>query len=187
MPRVDEGMYVVELADILRIDEGRLHDLASWALSVGALFVTSPSIVPIKTQAGAVRISVGIGSLISRVEPPVRHYVIASPEWVDACITGQEEPAFQVARGQPREVRGVAVALDTSLPVAMMLNSMLVEGEFVEPAEGHPALVVEGEGTRATALAVTKDGLTLGAIGGTAASLLRYGLTLYTSCRRAPS
>ena len=187
MPRVDEGMYVVELADILRLDARGLEDLASWALSVGALFVTSPSIVPIRTQAGALRMSVGTGSLISDVEPPARHHVIASPEWVDACATGQEEPAFEVPTGQSHEARGVAVALDTSLPVAMMLNSMFVEGEFVEPGEGHPALVIEGEGGRAVALAVTKDGLTLTAVRGMASSLLRYGLTLYTSCRRAPS
>ncbi len=187
MPRVDDGMYIVDIADIMRVEERGLEELTSWAVSAGALFITSPSIVPVKGRVGAVRLSVGVGSLVSAERPPLRHYVVASPEWVDACAVGQKEPTFRVASGPQYYLKGVAIALDTSLPVATMLNSLPAEGEFVDPGEGYPALVVEGEGRRAIALSVSQRGLTLSAVSGRVWSLLKYGLTLYTSCPGGPS
>ncbi len=187
MPRIDEGSYLVEFADVLTMSDTELEKLASWSTASQALFVTSPSIVTIRTRAGPVRVGVGAGSLISDEEPPVRHYVVSAPEWVDACRSGLRDPDFDVASGAVKEVRGVAVALDTSLPVALMLNSLQLEGLFSDPADGYPALVISGGKGNAVALAVASTRLVSGAVGGRAWSLLRYGLTLYTSCGRGPS
>ncbi|MGC9209944.1 MAG: hypothetical protein ACP5FT_01560 [Acidilobus sp.] len=188
MPRVDEGAYVVEFAEVMSLSDNEIEGLAQWALSSRALFVTSPSILTVRTSAGPVRIALGIGSLISTERPPTRYYVVTAPEWVDACSVGEVEPVFFTTSPGPQvALEGVAVALDVTVPVALMLNSLRLSGEFSLEPQGQPVLVIEGGSRRAVALSVTRDGFVMGASSGRAATLLRYGLTLFTSCRRRPA
>ncbi|MGC9071965.1 MAG: hypothetical protein ACP5HK_04640 [Acidilobus sp.] len=186
MPKVDGGAFVVEFAGVLSLSDREVEALASWGLSSGALFVTSPSLVTVRTSIGPVRLALGIGSLITGERPPTKYYLMAAPEWVDACRAGASEPGFRVSGGTYEPHEGVAVALDPSFPVAAMLNSLRLAGEFSRVLEGYPALVVEGGSRRAVALSVTSSGLVMGARSGRAASLIGYGLTLFTSCRRQP-
>jgi hypothetical protein len=187
LPRVDPGQYLVEVADVLRLGDRELRELASLALGSGGLFVTSPSIVTVRTSQGALRLAIGVGSLILDERPPFRHYVIAAPEWVDACRAGAREPSFRSLGGPFVSLEGVAVAVDVSDPVALALNSSVLTGEFTTSTEGRPLLVVIGEGgNKVNALSLAPDGYLLGALSGRAHELLTYLLTLYTSCQRGP-
>jgi hypothetical protein len=175
------------MADVLRLGGRELKELASLALGSGGLFVTSPSIVTVRTSQGALRLAIGVGSLILDERPPFRHYVIAAPEWVDACRAGAREPSFRSLGGPSVSLEGVAVAVDVSDPVALALNSSVLTGEFTTSTEGRPLLVVIGEGgNKVNALSLAPDGYLLGALGGRAHELLTYLLTLYTSCQRGP-
>ena len=182
MPRVEPGTYAVDVKTILELSGRELASLAEWAVSEGALFVTSPSIVTVRLEgAGSFRFSLGYGSLISASEPPVPALRLSSHEWVDACRAGEREPKFSVAPGAAERVTGRAVSKELRDPVAMMLNSLPLDAE-VASSSANPVLVLLSQGREFALLGLTEDGYELAATGGRAHELLVYALTVYTSC-----
>ena len=182
MPRVEPGAYAVDVKVVLGLGGGELRSLAEWAVSEGALFVTSPSIVTVRAGgAGSYRLSLGYGSLVSASEPPVPALRLSSHEWVDACRAGEREPGFSVASGPAERAAGRAVSKELRDPVAMMLNSLQLDAE-VAGSSANPVLVLLSEGRELALLGLTEEGYELAATGGRAHELLTYALTIYTSC-----
>lgn len=186
MPRVDRGSKVVEAAEVLSLDSGALERLADWALSAGAVFVTSPSIVSVDLGGEAVRLAIGIGSIVSEEEPPFRYFTVSAPEWVDGCAVGRYEPRYEVLGRPAVTASGVAVALEPRDPPSMMVNSLRFDAELASPEEGSPAtLVIQGDsGAVVPAMTLAEDGYTVLATGGRLRDLLEYAVKLYSSCGR---
>ncbi len=184
MPRVDSNTYVVEVASVLVMDSEQLRRLTSWALAERALVVTGPSIVSVRSSTGSMRLALGIGSLVSRSEPPVPYYVITAPEWVDGCYAGALEPSFIRAEAQRwYKASGIAVAMDFRDPAALMLNGQAVEALLPDPEPQVDCwLLTLGPEGQERGLLGLLDNKYLLAARGRAGDLLEYILTLYSSC-----
>ena len=127
MPVVERGSFLLEVSDLLRrASEEELRLVRDWAIASGAVLVTSPSIVVVSTKLGGVRVSLGVGSIISGERPPLPFYrVIAAPEWVDGCMLGDEARArYLVDSGGCVEDDVVLVAVDRSDAAALLVNGV---------------------------------------------------------------
>ena len=117
MPRIDSGSYIVEVHTILGLrDPSKILD---WALTEAQL-VTSPALVYVRSPR--IRLTVGVGSLVSETEPPIRYYRVASPQWIDTCKPSTE-PVYTVKEGDIM-VEGVVVAIEYRDPAALLLNGI---------------------------------------------------------------
>lgn len=176
MPRVDEGYWLAEISAILKQEE--LEKIVKWALEVGAIIVTSPSIVVVRVDGRRVLVAAGVGSLLSNEEPPINSLRISATEWVDGCIAGEREPRYVVVPGG-EEIEGTIVALDHRDPLAALLNG--VEGKHgvaVGPQEGAIASI----GGRA-AVVRSRDGYISYLSSGEGRRRADYIGPLVTSCR----
>jgi len=181
LPRADRGSYVVDIGDVLRLGMHERLMLVEWALSVRALLVTEPTVVSVQAGPGGLLVSIGVGSLVSPVEPPVgRPLVLARPEWVDGCIVGSREPRLDYLRGG-EAISGVVTAIDAGDPVARLLNGSRgaalgpLPGEYgplaVASLNGEPVVALDGGGGYVSTLS-----------GGEAVERLEYIARLASSC-----
>lgn len=181
MPRVDRGSYVVEVSRVLSLGQRERRLLVEWALSEEALLVTEPAIVSVETMAGSLLIAVGVGSLISRSEPPVGGaLVLARPEWVDGCSVGAAEPFVERA-GRGEGVSGITVLLDPADPVARLINGSQGVAASDAPPAG-PLSVASISGVAAVDL-LDSGGYRLWLTGGEALERAEYIAPLASSCR----
>ncbi|WP_158298238.1 hypothetical protein [Aeropyrum pernix] len=133
LPRFDRGSYVVDVGWMLG-SPGEAAGLVEWALSSGdAWAVTAPTVVAVRAGPGqALLIALGVGSIISPVEPPAGSYhTLSRPEWIDACRPG--EPRIEFLGGAGEEVEGVSVAYAYRDPLALLVNGVGGVHQTVDP------------------------------------------------------
>ena len=128
MPRVDEGLFVVEVSSVFDLDQGSLKALTRWAISMRACLVVEPSIAFLRAPSSSqtLPLAVGVGSLVAGGEPPhpVKYYIVERPFWVNCLRTGAKEPDYKVLDGVKAIVEGAIVALNVRDPVALLVNGL---------------------------------------------------------------
>jgi hypothetical protein len=127
VPRVDEGSYVVEVSSVFSLDREHIGVLVRWALSTGVFLVVEPTIAFVRAPSShrVLPIAIGVGSLISRSEPPpVRYYVVERPFWASYWKVGLRKPSFRVLDGAKVALEGTIVSLDFRDPVALVVNGL---------------------------------------------------------------
>ena len=181
MPRVDRGSYVVDVGEVLKLGRSERLLLIEWALSEGALLVTEPTVVSIQGAPGGLLVSVGVGSIVSFVKPPVgRPLELARPEWVDGCFVGSREPRLDLLRGEAA-IDGIVAAIDAKDPVARLLNGSRGEASGPLPREYRPLAVAALDGNPVVALG-GEGGYVSTLSGGEALERLEYIARLASSC-----
>ncbi|MCE4604630.1 MAG: hypothetical protein F7B20_06675 [Aeropyrum sp.] len=136
MPRFDRGFKLLEISRILGgLSEDDRRLLVEWALGGQVYAVTSPSVAAVRLGFSTVLVAVGVGSLISREEPPLgSYYELARSEWIDACPSGGE-PRAGFLEGDGKTVEGTVVAYAFRDPVASLVNGLGGEHVIVESSQ----------------------------------------------------
>ncbi|BAN90161.1 hypothetical protein [Aeropyrum camini] len=182
MPRFDRGSYVVDVSWMLA-SPGEAAALVEWALSSGdAWVVTSPTVVSLSLgPASTLLVALGVGSIISPVEPPAGLYhTLSRPEWVEACRPG--EPRMEFLGGAAGDVEGVAVAYAYRDPLALLVNGVEGVHRIVDPGgvEGGLEVYVGVEGR--PLLLGGPGGYVAAAVGGPVFERLRLLGPLLSGC-----
>ncbi len=135
MPRIDRGWIAIDISEIINniIQKSykETEKLLEWARAEEAIAVISPSPVIISLSNRIIRITLGIGSLISENTPPIpiKYYVLNRPEWVDGCKIRNSrsrimlEPADCATCDRRRE-EGVIKVIDYKDPILATINGM---------------------------------------------------------------
>ena len=151
MPRADRGSIAVDISVLEGLSDEKLARLIVLAAEVGAIVVTSPSLVPSWISGRPLRVALGVGSLVfpPRAREELEALGIAgiemsAPEWVEGCrARALEELPTRWVEGSDR-LTGRAVPGDLRDPVALMLAGSSAEGW--RPGERSPPLAaVNGE------------------------------------------
>jgi hypothetical protein len=189
MPRVDEGVFVVEINSVLDLDWSSIKALTRWAISTGACLVVEPSIAFLRAPRSSriLPLAIGVGSLVAKGEPPppTKYYVVERTFWVNCLKTGVNEPNYRVLEGVKKVVEGTIISIDIRDPVALLVNGL--QGVHV---------VNIGAKTNCTPLATIGDTIVLCRVNkgyattlieGEAAKRIEYMATLFTTTVMTPS
>ena len=185
MPRIDAGSYVIDIHVVSKLEPGRAVELAEWAISNRVLAVTEPSIVAAKPAGGSAPstlISLGIGSLITTVKPPIEdYYITVRSEWVSGCEAGSREPNVNKISGREVDVEGVIISISIDDPVAMLISGVKGVHKVVVSSreEGLPLSLING---KILVLARLNNKYILTLRGGPALNLAEYGTLLFSTC-----
>ncbi|MEM1903823.1 MAG: hypothetical protein QXN05_01710 [Acidilobaceae archaeon] len=147
MPRVDVGLYVLDLLPNLEkiLRELNAKDFIEWAIKERALLITYPSIVTVKTKTDeSISLVLGVGSIIFRGEPPFSRSItfqIASPSWVEGCVVSGVPRVTVIESPNTVEIEGVTKAVDIRDPVALSINGLRGLYVLAEVSKEKPGVV----------------------------------------------
>lgn len=92
MPRIERGSVLIDVSVALRLDEEHQDRILDTAARQGGVLVTAPSIVPAWVGGRALKVALGVGSIIlppgALGEKPRGAMEASAPAWVDGCRPG---------------------------------------------------------------------------------------------------
>ncbi len=155
--------------------------MASLAIEYGAVLVTYPARLVVRTSLRSVYVAAGVGSLIFPPGAPVDGLILARPEWVDGCVPSEYRKPERVGEGGVVEASLPIIGLDIRDPVALFANGLEEPGRIRQAvSEALPPLVVDSE-KRPVVLVSGDDYLTT-AEDGPLADAVDYMAGLYSGC-----
>jgi hypothetical protein len=195
MPRIDRGSLILDIASILKVDNDIREKLIDYAVNMNAIMVTQPSIVTIWVEGKAVRISLGIGSLIfqSGIREElekfnVKVFELSRPEWVDGCVLKKEDKNIKkiyylnrIKLNREEEIiRGRIIPADLQNTAILFIAG--AEAEAYKPSSdliGKPPLALIED---IPVIVLEEDEITSFIRGGEARTRLEYILPLLSYC-----
>ncbi|MCE4598860.1 MAG: hypothetical protein F7C81_01515 [Desulfurococcales archaeon] len=135
MPRVDKGWKAVDISTIIeyldRRGDAGLSTMLKWVTSRRTILVTSPSTIIAEYNSSVSRVTLGIGSFLVNDIPPLRHFIVHRPEWVEGCTINPSIYASlprihrsECSNESHIEIDGTIVAIDTRDIVSLLINGL---------------------------------------------------------------